>query len=66
LITTITGHTGFVKGIAWDPIGKYLATQSDDNSVRIWRVENWEQIREISAPFESSLSQSHSLFSRLE
>jgi protein HIRA/HIR1 len=26
-ITTITTHTAFVKGIAWDPAGSFLATQ---------------------------------------
>jgi protein HIRA/HIR1 len=23
----INGHQGFVKGLTWDPVGKYLASQ---------------------------------------
>ena len=29
----LRGHTGYVKGVTWDPVGKFLATQSDDKSV---------------------------------
>lgn len=27
MITKITQHEGFVKGVCWDPVGEYLATQ---------------------------------------
>jgi protein HIRA/HIR1 len=26
-IHRITGHEGFVKGVTWDPVGEFLATQ---------------------------------------
>lgn len=26
-IHRITGHEGFVKGVTWDPVGNFLATQ---------------------------------------
>ena len=29
--------------LQWDPIGKYLASQSDDGSLRIWRISDWKQ-----------------------
>jgi hypothetical protein len=29
LIRKIEGHQGFVKGVCWDPVGQYLATQVD-------------------------------------
>lgn len=32
---TLEGHKSYVKGIAWDPIGKYLASQSDDRTVKV-------------------------------
>ena len=32
---TLEGHNSYVKGIAWDPIGKYLASQSDDRTVKV-------------------------------
>jgi len=41
-----------VKGVAWDPIGKYLASQSDDRTVRIWRTYNWKAETVVSEPFK--------------
>ena len=35
-LQTLEGHKSYVKGIAWDPIGKYLASQSDDRTVKVW------------------------------
>lgn len=32
---------GHVKGVAWDPIGKYLAAQTD-NEVLVWNTDTWE------------------------
>lgn len=26
-ITTLDKHSGFVKGLTWDPVGKYMASQ---------------------------------------
>ena len=34
-LATLEGHKSYVKGIAWDPIGKYLASQSDDRTVKV-------------------------------
>lgn len=35
---TLTGHTSTVWGLAWEPKeGRYLASSSDDNTIRIWR-----------------------------
>ena len=36
------GHTSTVKGVAFDPTGKYLASSGDDPSVCIWRAfDDW-------------------------
>ncbi|KAH8101851.1 WD40 repeat-like protein [Cristinia sonorae] len=36
---TITGHESTVWTLAWEPEkGRYLASGSDDNTIRIWRV----------------------------
>eukprot|EP01018_Ginkgo_biloba_P012645 Gb_02983 [translate_table: standard] len=40
-IAVLKGHTSLVKGISWDPIGSFLASQSDDKSVIIWRTSDW-------------------------
>lgn len=45
------GHKGIVKGVSWDPIGKFLATQSADKSVRIWTTDNWQCIKVVMDPF---------------
>ena len=47
-------HQGFVKGVCWDPVGEFLATQSDDRSVKIWRTTDWSLEAEITKPFEAS------------
>ncbi|KZT28062.1 WD40 repeat-like protein [Neolentinus lepideus HHB14362 ss-1] len=47
-------HNGFVKGVCWDPVGEFLATQSDDRSVKIWRTTDWGLEAEIRKPFEDS------------
>jgi len=48
----LQGHTGMVKGVTWDPIGKYLASQSDDRTVRVWRTYNWKSETVVSEPFK--------------
>lgn len=31
-------HAHFIQGVAWDPWGKYLVTESADRSVKIWQL----------------------------
>ena len=38
-------------GVSWDPVGKYLASQSDDKSLRVWRTSDWKEEVKISEPF---------------
>lgn len=47
-------HQGFVKGVCWDPVGEFLATQSDDRTVRIWRTTDWQLQETVTKPFEHS------------
>lgn len=42
LLTILKGHKGAVKGVTWDPAGRFLATHSDDLGVRIWRTADWQ------------------------
>ena len=55
LITVLQEHTSFVKGVVWDPVGKYLASQSDDRSLVIRTVEGWETVSCIKEPFEKAV-----------
>lgn len=48
----LKGHTGLVKGVTWDPVGKYLSSQADDKSIIIWRTMDWQQEAVIKKPFQ--------------
>ncbi|KAE8656743.1 Protein HIRA [Hibiscus syriacus] len=37
----LRGHYSLVKGVTWDPIGSFIASQSDDKTVIIWRTSDW-------------------------
>ena len=51
-VAKLQGHTGLTKGVTWDPVGKYLASQSDDKTVRIWRTTDWREESCVSEPFK--------------
>ncbi|KAL1466355.1 hypothetical protein MTO96_042792 [Rhipicephalus appendiculatus] len=51
MLTVLKGHTGLVKGVSWDSVGKYIASQSDDKSLRVWRTHDWQQECVITEPF---------------
>ena len=55
-LRTIDGHQGFVKGVVFDPLGQYLATASDDKTVKVWRTSDWGLEQSITDPFSSSPS----------
>ena len=41
----LQGHTGSVYGISVSPDEKYLASASEDKTVRLWEVATGQQIR---------------------
>lgn len=51
MVTCLRGHTGLVKGLTWDPVGKYIASQADDHSLRVWRTVDWQMEANITKPF---------------
>jgi protein HIRA/HIR1 len=55
-VRRIAGHDGFVKGVVWDPRGNYLATQSDDKTLKIWRTSDWSCAKVVTEPFQHSPS----------
>lgn len=36
ILQTLKDHNNFVQGVAWDPLGDYVATQSCDRSLRVY------------------------------
>ena len=53
LVTTLRGHTGLVKGLAWDPTGLLLASQSSDGTVKVWSSTTWKCEQTIREPFDN-------------
>jgi chromatin assembly factor 1 subunit B len=43
LVNLFTGHRNLVQGVAWDPNGIFLASQSADRSCRIYRTKSTKQ-----------------------
>jgi WD40 repeat protein len=44
LLNTLEGHTCATNQVSWDASGTYLASSSNDGSVRVWDVSNKSQI----------------------
>ena len=47
--------------MTWDPVGKYLATQSADKTLRVWRTSDWGEEAMVSEPFEECGGTTHVL-----
>jgi len=54
MLRKLDQHQGFVKGVCWDPVGQFFATQSDDKSVKIWRTTDWGLEATVTKPFQDS------------
>ena len=55
----LRGHTSLVKGVAWDPIGSFMASQSDDKSVIIWRTGDWSLAHRTDGHWVKSVCPGH-------
>lgn len=50
-----------VKGLTWDPVGKYIASQADDRSLKVWRTLDWQLETSITKPFDEVMRQPREL-----
>lgn len=50
-VAVLQCHESHVKGCAFDPLGRYLASQGDDAKVVLWSTDNWEPLQQIVHPF---------------
>eukprot|EP00916_Digyalum_oweni_P023226 GHVL01038596.1.p1 GENE.GHVL01038596.1~~GHVL01038596.1.p1 ORF type:complete len:390 (-),score=51.40 GHVL01038596.1:1171-2340(-) len=37
LVSKLDGHSLCVQGVAWDPLGEFLATESSDRTAHVWK-----------------------------
>ena len=42
-------------------MGKFLATQSDDKSVIVWRTEDWQPVKRVAGYFDKCFGNSFAL-----
>ena len=51
-ITLVRSHTDSIADLAFDPSCKFLATSSNDYTVRVWNYDSCRQLYDFSAPNE--------------
>ncbi|MCL7045975.1 hypothetical protein MKW94_016518, partial [Papaver nudicaule] len=60
----LRGHSSLVKGVCGDPIGSFIASQSDDKTVIIWRTSDWSLAHKTDGHWAKSLGST--FFRRLD
>jgi WD40 repeat protein len=45
LVLTLSGHTALVNQTRYSPDGNWIATASDDHTIRLWNAKNGEMVR---------------------
>jgi protein HIRA/HIR1 len=59
-IATLRAHKSFVKGVAWDPIGAYLASEGDDKAAVVYTTSSWEETDKLMDSLRVMDSTTHS------
>ena len=47
-VRTLTGHGGGVLGVAYSPSGRWIASASADQTIRIWDAQTGAQVKQLS------------------
>jgi WD40 repeat protein len=53
---TLTGHSDCLDSVAYSPDGRYLASGSRDNTIKIWEVATGKELRTLTGHSSSVLS----------
>jgi WD40 repeat protein len=46
-VSTAVGHTNVINSLSFSGSGNYLASGADDNSVRVWKMDNSKQLQTV-------------------
>ena len=61
----LRAHDNYVKGISFDPLGKYLVSSGSDNIINVWDADTWEVTEKLTEPMRNTMDRACSLFRRL-
>ena len=51
-LCTLTGHSGYVRSVAYSPDGKHLVSGSYDNTVKVWDAQTRKEVNVLlSSPY---------------
>jgi WD40 repeat protein len=46
-VRTLSGHSDAVRSISLSPDGKYLASGSEDNTIKLWEVISGKEVKTL-------------------
>ncbi len=55
-VTTLQGHIDRVSSVAFSPDGKYLASGSTDNTIKLWSLESQKEITMLQGHSDAIIS----------
>lgn len=39
-VTVLSGHSNYINSVSWEPEGDYIASVSDDHTVKLWTTKS--------------------------
>ncbi|MBN3925798.1 serine/threonine-protein kinase [Nostoc sp. NMS4] len=60
-VQTLKGHSSMVHAIAISPDGQFIASGSNDNTIKLWQVGTGKLVRQLGGWFSSHSSMVHSV-----